>query len=79
MTATASIPVVVSPALPIRPTDEEYVVRIVRHGLADVLQWLGEDVGPKPGDATHAIVTRTTVFVSPELSARLSAPDSPKP
>lgn len=24
--------------------------RIVRHGLADVLEWLGEDVGPKPGD-----------------------------
>lgn len=24
--------------------------RIARHGLADVLEWLGEEVGPKPGD-----------------------------
>ena len=24
--------------------------RIVRHGMADVLAWLGEPVGPKPGE-----------------------------
>lgn len=46
--------VVVSPMLPIPPSVGEVARRTVRHGLADVLAWLGEPVGPKPGDQTHA-------------------------
>lgn len=64
---------VVSPALPIRPTLAEDAVRMVRHGLSDVLNWLGEDVGPKPGAATHIITAGSTVFVSKELHEQLAA------
>jgi hypothetical protein len=55
-----------APGLPVAPTDAENIVRQVRHGLADVLEWLGEDVGPKPGACTHAVTTPTAMFVSQE-------------
>lgn len=35
------------------PTPGEDARRIVRHGMAEVLTWLGEDVGPAPGDRIH--------------------------
>jgi hypothetical protein len=60
------LPVIVNTVLPIEPTAAENTVRAVRHGLADVLAWLGEDVGPKPGAATHAVQTPTAIFVSRE-------------
>ena len=60
-----------SPALPMAPTPEQDVIRIVRHGLADVLEWLGEDVGPKPGEKTHSIVSGSNVYVSKALFDRL--------
>jgi hypothetical protein len=60
------LPVIIAPSLPIAPTDAENIVRSVRHGLADVLAWLGEDVGPKPGACMHAVTTPTAVFVSQE-------------
>ena len=66
------LPVVVSPALPIVPTDSENIVRLVRHGLTDVLAWLGEDVGPKPGDCTHAIKVVGTLFVSQEMHDKMA-------
>lgn len=66
------LPVIVSPALPIIPTDAENTVRLVRHGLADVLEWLGEDVGPKPGDYTHAIMGEGTLFVSQEMRDKMA-------
>lgn len=44
------ISVVSSPHCERPPTDAENARRMVRHGLADVLEWLGEDVGPRPGD-----------------------------
>jgi hypothetical protein len=66
------LPVVVSPALPIIPTDAENIVRMVRHGLADALAWLGEDVGPKPGDCTHAVEAMGTLFVSQEMHDKLA-------
>ena len=59
--------VTVSPALPLLPSMEEDVVRAVRHGLADVLEWLGEEVGPHPGDAVHALRIGGTLYVSPAL------------
>jgi hypothetical protein len=64
---TTSMPVIVSQMLPIRPGAGEVGRRIVRHGLADVLEWLGEDVGPKPDEATHAFVMDGKVLASQEL------------
>lgn len=49
------IPVLIHPALPMHPSPREDARRMVRHGLADVLAWLGEDVGPEPGAATHVM------------------------
>lgn len=40
--------VIVSDLLPMDPDWGKQAERIVRHGLADVLAWLGEDVGPEP-------------------------------
>ena len=71
------LPVIVSPALPIDPTDAENTVRGVRHGLPDVLEWLGEDVGPKPGAATHAVQTPTAIFVSREAYDELKKVATP--
>lgn len=34
------------------PDHRDDARRIVRHGMADVLAWLGEPVGPRPGDPT---------------------------
>lgn len=51
------IPVITSDLLPSRPpTPAEDGRRIVRHGLADVLHWLGEDVGPVPGAPVHTML-----------------------
>jgi hypothetical protein len=69
--------VVVSPALPIVPSIPEDAARRVRHGLADVIDWLGWDVGPKPGDRTHIIVGpispsgQPTIIASAEMAARI--------
>jgi hypothetical protein len=64
--------VIISPALPINPTDADDVVRTVRHGLHDVLEWLGEDVGPKPGEPTgHMIQIGSRMLVSQEAYDRL--------
>lgn len=72
------LPVIVHPILPITPTLAEDTVRQVRHGLANVLKWLGEDVGPEPGAKTHIIIasdmgTETTLFVSAEFYAQIEA------
>jgi hypothetical protein len=64
MTIATSVDVIVSPMLPIVPSLATDVVRMVRHGLADVLEWLGEDVGPKPGEEVHAIAMHDKVLVS---------------
>jgi hypothetical protein len=63
--------VVVSDSLPISPSLEQFVVRSVRHGLADVLIGLGEDVGPAPEDHTHAIMCGGKMLVSASLNAAL--------
>lgn len=57
-------PVVLAPMLPLAPSPGQDARRIVRHGLAEVLAWLGEKVGPEPGDATHALLVGGTLFVS---------------
>jgi len=47
---------IVAPRAEFRPFTDleregEWAKRTVRHGLTDVLAWLGEDVGPEPDDA----------------------------
>ncbi len=76
------VQVLISPALPMPPSDREVARRQVRHGYAEVLAWLGEPVGPKPGEVTHWVmgvdpaggnewVPSWTVFVSSEAYHRL--------
>jgi hypothetical protein len=43
---------------PPEPADD--AVRIVRWGLADVLRWLGENVGPRPGDPFATVSSWTS-------------------
>jgi hypothetical protein len=67
--------IIVSRALPIVPSPGEVGRRIVRHGMADVLAWLGEEVGPAPDELTHSLVSldggAAVLFVSQELMDRL--------
>jgi hypothetical protein len=63
--------VIVSDALPTYPSHREDARRIVRHGYADVLAWLGEEVGPKPGAPTHVYRTARSLIVSPEAYERI--------
>jgi hypothetical protein len=65
--------IIVSNELPIIPSPGEDGRRIVRHGMADVLRWLGEEVGPKPGAPTHALRTARSLLVSREFADRLKA------
>lgn len=64
MTAVNRLPVNVSAHLPVTPSDAEDARRIVRHGLAGVLDWLGEDVGPRPGDPIHVVESIGALWVS---------------
>ncbi|WP_041574130.1 hypothetical protein [Cellulomonas gilvus] len=45
----------------------------MRHGLADVLAWLGEPVGPRPGELTHVVALPGVVLLSPRAFAALRA------
>lgn len=67
----AGLRVVETPFLPSPPSVREWARRLVRHGLADVLAWLGEDVGPKPEDQTHVIRTPDALFISPQVHETL--------
>lgn len=77
MNALFGLEVQVSPLLPIVPSDGENARRIVRHGMADILRWLGEGVGPKPDERTEAVVSadpvtgRTALFVGRDFYNRL--------
>lgn len=62
---------VISETLPLCPTLDQYVVRIVRHGMSDVLNWLGEEVGPEPDDKTHFVLAGCTMFVSASANTAL--------
>lgn len=56
--------VVTTDILPISPSDGANARRMVRHLMADVLEWLGEDVGPEPFEETHVLQLGSTLFVS---------------
>ena len=72
--------VITSNALPLPSTDAQDARRIVRHGLADVLEWLGEDVGPRPGDPTHAFMIGNTLHASVAFVGQLKAvAETPRP
>jgi hypothetical protein len=67
-----SLKIVETSILPLVPSPGEQARRIVRHGLADVLEWLGEPVGPSP-EPKHCLVYRDTAFVSRELLEAIRA------
>lgn len=48
--------VVVSEHLPTYPDHREDARRIVRHGLRRWVEYIGEDVGPAPGEPAHAFM-----------------------
>ena len=67
-------PVHMSPMLPLPAPEKgspEWVVRYVRAGLADVLEWLGEDPGPDPDEETNALWIDGHVYVSQEAFDQL--------
>lgn len=63
--------VLTASTLPMPSTNAEDARRIVRHGLADVLDWLGEKVGPKPGEPTHCLEIGRCLFVSADMAAKI--------
>lgn len=67
------IDVIVTDLLPMYPGHKEDARRIVRHGMEDILEWLGEKVGPKPGELTVAILTGgNRLMCSAEYAARIT-------
>ena len=61
---------IIDPDLPRRPDAGEEARRIVRHGMADILDWLGEDVGPRPDQGQHIVfVPGSGLHVSPQMEA----------
>ena len=60
-----------SPHLPVVPDDVENVKRIVRHGLAEWVHYIGEEVGPKPGEAVHVLVFDRYMLASAEALDRI--------
>ncbi|WP_343317754.1 hypothetical protein AAFM46_10920 [Arthrobacter sp. TMP15] len=64
---STALRIIVTQVLPLKPTLAQDTIRSVRHGLADVLNWLGEDVGPIPGALTHVFRSGGKLFVSAEM------------
>lgn len=56
MTSMWGIPIVVSDVLPMDPSPGEWARRFVRHGMRDIVEWLGEEVGPGPDEQTHVLM-----------------------
>lgn len=64
-TRQPAVNIIQTPGLPMRPSVGANARRQVRHGLADVLEWLGETVGPAPYDPIHFFIgTGTSVSAS---------------
>lgn len=58
------IDVIESNLLPMSPSDGQVARRIVRHGMAKYLAWLGEDVGPAPDEQVNALLIGNTLHTS---------------
>lgn len=71
MAALTGFNVITSNLLPLDPSPGEDARRIVRHGMADVLAWLGEKVGPKPGEQTHLLIFGKDIHASAVVVGRL--------
>ena len=67
----STMQVVITPALPQEPSHREVARRLVRHGMADVLDWLGEDVGPAPDALTHVLFKEGWLFASTDAYQHL--------
>jgi hypothetical protein len=67
----AGIMVITSPILPLDPSPATDARRIVRHGLADILEWLGEPVGPKPGQQTVMLLCGRDLYTSAAIVGQL--------
>lgn len=67
------IDVMISPALPSTPTWMEDLTRYVRHKLVilEPVALRTFDVGPLPGDPTHAVRFGNTMMVSADLFEQL--------
>ena len=68
------VDVTVHRSLPVEPDIFEWMKRVTRWGMADILIQLGEDVGPKPEDKIHVFHTEIggvpRIFISQELFDR---------
>lgn len=62
--------VIESPALPMPASPRDQATRIVRTRMADVLHWVGEEVG-EVGKPVHVIAGEDCVLVSGEAMASL--------
>lgn len=58
---------VVSPLLPIVPSDGDNARRIVRHGLKERLPWLDIEPGHKPFESTEMIIATDPIVNQPVL------------
>lgn len=65
---------IVSDLLPMPPTPGEEARRIVRHGMSDILEWLGEPVGPAPATMTHLLLVDGDALVSQQLRDAIVLP-----
>lgn len=73
------VPIVPVPHLAKYPTPGEDARRMVRHGYAEILAWLGEEVGPEPGVPDHPVVIAydpVRVLVDLDLMPKLVISDS---
>ncbi len=74
-TTPLATPVIVSPFLPIEhvPTFADDMVRVVRHAMRRTVEYIGEDVGPLPGEVTHtrAMQVGRVLVVSADLAREL--------
>lgn len=75
LTLSLGFEIVESSLLPVPLEPGDHARRIVRHGMAEILAWLGEDVGPSPDEQTHCYVVDRTILVSSHLMERLRAKD----
>ncbi|TCJ23039.1 hypothetical protein [Nocardioides jejuensis] len=68
--------VITSPHAVAPPSHGEWARRFVRHGMADILDWLGEPVGPEPHEPVPTVLLLTaqqTAIVHPTVYAALRA------
>lgn len=73
MTSLFGLQVVVSEHATTAPDAGEIGRRIVRHGMAEILEWLGEDVGPAIEEPVPAsfIIGDSIAFMHPSIANQI--------